>query len=204
MASNAPAVRELDEIELPPDLAETVRMVGDRDEPPATLAECFAVFETALDDQEVALELEDMYQSHQTRHVVAFDGTVEYVPCVVDALIVALAVEAHPVEIRSSPPGRGPTVDFEVADGSVSVTPETAVVSFGVAHEDAEGDVTTVKDALDEESAIPSTCTFINAFPDPSAYEEWAADVTGGAVMELAVPEAVEVARRGVEQYREG
>lgn len=204
MASNVAAERELDDIELPSDLAETVRRVGDRDEPPATLEECFAVFETILDDQGVELTLDDMYRSERTRHAVAFGGTVEYVPCVVDALIVALSVEERPVEIRSTPPDGGETVDFAVTDGSVSVTPETAVVSFGVAYEDAEGDVATVKDALDEASAIPTTCTVINAFPDSTALEDWAVDVTEGAVMELSVPEAVEVARRGAERYREG
>jgi hypothetical protein len=203
MASNVSAEPALDDIELPSDLAETVRRVGDRDEPPATLGECFAVFETVLDDQGVALALPDMYQSHRTRHAVGVDGTVEFVPCVLDALIVAVSVEADPVGVRSSPPAGGPTVDFEVDGGSVSVAPETAVLSFGVAHEDARGGVTRVKDTLAEESAIPATCTYINAFPDRSAYEEWAADVEDAAVMGLGLPEIAAVARRGAEQYRE-
>lgn len=203
MASNVPAEPPLDEIELPTDLAETVGEVGDRDEPPATLEECFTVFEAVLDDQGVALELEDMYQVEQTRHAVEFGETVEYVPCVVDALIVALSVDDTPVDIRSTPPNGGETVEFLVSETSVTVSPESAVVSFGVAYEDAEGDVATVKDTLNDESAIPTTCTLINAFPDSAAYEDWDDDITRGAVMELDVPAAVEVARRGADRYRE-
>lgn len=188
---------EDEQIELPPDVAEVFRRVGGRDTPPETLEEGFTVIEDVIDDEDVSIGLDDMYQAEPTRHAVHIGDTVEYVPCVMDAMIVALSLETRPIEIHSQPPDGGETVRFLVTDGDITVTPESTVVSFGIAYEEAVGaDVGEINELLNEESTIPTTCSLITAFPNSKAYERWATTVSNGAVMELSVEDLVAISRR--------
>lgn len=188
---------EDDRIELPPDVAEVFRRVGDRDTSPETLKEGFTIVEDILDNEEVSIGLDDMYQAEPTRHAVHVGDTVEHVPCVMDAMIVALSLETRPIEIHSQPPNGGETIQFLVTDEDITVTPESTVVSFGIAHKEAEeADIGEVDKLLNEESTIPTTCSLINAFPNSKAYERWATIVSNGAVMELSVEDLVAISRR--------
>lgn len=184
-------------IELPPDVAEVFRRVGDRDAPPETLAEGFTIIEGALDDEGVSIGLDDMYQTEPTRHAVHIGDTVEHVPCVMDAMIVALSLGTRPIEIHSQPPDGGETIQFLVTDEDITVSPESTVISFGIAYEEAdEAEIGEVNKLLNEESTIPTTCSLINAFPNSKAYDRWASTVSNGAVMELSVADLVAFSRR--------
>lgn len=188
---------EDERIELPSDVAEVFRQVGNRDTPPETLQDGFTIIDDVLDDEEIRIEFDDMYQAEPTRHAVHIGDTIEYVPCVMDAMIVALSLETRPIEIQSQPPSGGEPVQFLVTDEDITVTPESAVVSFGITYEEADNtDVGEVKELLNEESTIPTTCSLINAFPNPKAYERWAVTVSNGAVMELSVEELIVAARQ--------
>ena len=202
MALDVTTRPETDRIELPSDLAEAFRQVGNRDDPPETLREGFAIIEKTLDEADVDVSFDDMYQSEPTRHAVYIGETTEHVPCVMDALIVALALDTDPIEIHSEPPGGGETVQFRVTDEELTVTPESAVVSFGIGYEEAdEADMANVEEQLNEASTIPTTCSVTNAFPDSEAYAQWAADVSEAAVMELDVEETVAIAQQASEDY---
>lgn len=186
-------------IELPSDLAEAFRQVGNRDDPPETLREGFTIIEETLEDAGVEVSLDDMYQSEPTRHTVYIGESTEHVPCVMDALIVAFTLNTDPIEIHSEPPDGGEPVRMHVTGEKISVTPERAVVSFGIGYAEAdEADVTDVEAMLNDASTIPTTCSVINAFPDSEAYAQWAAGVSEAAVMELSVEEMVALARRTV------
>ena len=192
---------EDERIELPPDVAEVIQRVGDRDTSLETLQEGFMIINDVLDDEDISIELDDMYQAEPTRHAVHIGDTVECVPCVMDAMIVALSLETRPIEIHSQPPSGGETVQFLVTEEDITVTPESTVVSFGIAYEEANGaDIGEVKELLNEESAIPTTCSLINAFPNSEAYERWATDVSNGAVMALGVEELVAISRQTVQR----
>lgn len=202
MALNVTTEPEIDRIELPTDLAEAFRQLGNHGDPPRTLGEGFAIVEETLDEANVDVSLDDMYQSQPTRHAVHIGDTVEHVPCVLDALIVALALDTDPVEIHSEPPNGEETVQFRVTDETVTVSPESAVTSFGIGYEEAdEADVANTKEILNDESTIPTTCSHINAFPDSEAYTRWADDVSKAAVMELGIEEMVAIARRTAQSY---
>lgn len=197
MTRTVPADPEIGRIDLPADLAELFHRVGDRQSPPQTLNEGFAIIRETLDEGNVDVSLEDMYQDEPTRHAVHVDGNVEHVPCVLDAMIVALSLEERPIEIHSEPPTGGEPVQFRVTDGEVTVTPDTAIASFGIGtREAAETNPANVKAMLNEQSTIPTTCSVTNAFPDPEAYTRWAADVSEAAVMHLEIEELVAFARR--------
>lgn len=188
---------DIDEIELSTDLAEAFRQLGNREDPPRTLGEGFAIVEEALDEADVDVSLDDMYQTEPTRHAVHIGETLEHVPCVLDALIMALTLDTDPVEIHSESPNGEETVQFRVTDEAVTVTPESAVTSFGIGYEEAdEADVANTKELLNDESTIPTTCSHINAFPDSETYIRWADDVSKAAVMKLGIEEMVAIARR--------
>jgi hypothetical protein len=205
MAQTTSADPGIDEIELPAGLAEVFQRLGDRETPPATLRDGFRIVEETLDRAAIELELADMYQSEPTRHAVHVDDRVEHVPCVMDAMIVALALDERPVEIVSQPPTGGETVEFFVDDGTVTVVPESAVVSFGIAADDAEAaDLNDIREILNEDPAVPRTCTLINAFPDSDEYERWATDQSSWAVMELGVVDLVALSRNAADRYSHG
>lgn len=191
---------DVDETELPADLAEAFRRAGGLDERPHTLGAGFRAVQDLLNEAGVTVGIEDMYQPEPTRHAVHVGDTVEHVPCVLDALIVALLVDTDPVEVHSEPPGGGEPVRLLVTEDDVTATPETAVVSFGLGLEEStDPDPAALEDTLnDPDAPLPTTCTVTNAFPDPGAYERWATDVTDAAVMELSVEEAFALSRRVV------
>lgn len=91
---------DIDEIELPTDLAHAFREAGDLDECPRTLGQGFDAITDRLNDAEIAVSFTDMYQSTPTRHAVHIGDTVQHVPCVLDALIVAFSLETDPIERR--------------------------------------------------------------------------------------------------------
>lgn len=175
--------------DLPSDLADAFRRAGGLDERPVTLEGGFSAVTERLNEAGVTVTPDDMYQSKPTRHAVCAGETVEHVPCVMDALIVAVLLDDDEVEIRSESPVDGETVRFRVTGDEVAVTPASAVVSFGLGlEESADPDLDSLVDALnDPDTPIPTTCSVINAFPDSAAYEEWAAGVSEAAVMELDV-----------------
>lgn len=192
-----------DETELPPDLADAFRRAGGLDERPKTLEEGFDAVADRLNEAGVTVTLEDMYQPEPTRHAVHVGDTVEHVPCVVDALIVALLLDTDPVEIYSESPEGGETIRFRVVGDELTVTPTSTVVSFGLGLEEStDPALDSLRDALnDPESPIPTTCSVINAFPDSRAYERWADGVSDAAVMELGVETAFALARAAVQSH---
>lgn len=197
---------DMDRIELSSDLAEAFRLAGGLDERPQTLAEGFSAIEDRMNETGLTVSLEDMYQSKPTRHAVHLRDTVKHVPCVMDALIVALRSDTDPVDIYSDSPADGETIHFRVTGNELTVSPESAVVSFGLGlEESADAAFDSVKDKLnDPESSIPTVCSVINAFPDSEAYDRWAAGVTDAAVIELSVERLFSMSRQTERTYVEG
>lgn len=194
---------KIDSKEVPAELAEAFRRAGGLDERPETFGEGYEVFTELLDEGGVTITLEDMYQSERTRHGVHARDTIEYVPCVMDAMIVALLLDTDPVKIHSEPPEGDETVRFQVTDEEIAVTPEDAVVSFGLGlEESADPDLDSLDESLnDPNTPIPTTCSVINAFPNPAAYERWSANVTDAAVMELTVQELFDLSKQTVQSH---
>ena len=196
MPVNVTSNPEIERIDLPPDVAEAFSRIDDRDEPPATLQEAFAGVEKLLDD---GARVDDMYRSEPTRHAVHVGETVEHVSCVLDAMIVALAHDTRPIGIHSEPPGGGEPVQLHVTAQEIQVTPDGAVASFGIANDDIT-DPTVFTEPIDEAVPLPS-CSVINAFPDSTAYDRWATDISHAVVMELSIEELVAIAQRAATNF---
>lgn len=181
----------LDAIELPADLAEVLTDVRPSNGHPSTMAD---VMDPAGDwlppDQSISVSA--MYQDEETPHAVHLVDGVEHVPCILDALIVALATSDDPVHIESISPVDEAVVEYHISDGVVDVTPREAVVSFGIAPEDANG--LQYGDDFEENARIGS-CSYINSFADEQAYDRWATETDAAAVMKLTADEAATVAR---------
>lgn len=187
---------EIEAIELPSDLADTFRQIGDRDDSPETLQEGLTIIHQALETSELDVSIEDLYQDGPTRHAVHVDESVHHVPCVMDGIIVAFTLDSRPIEVHSLPPGGGKTVRFYITDDEVRVSPENAVASFGLEYtDDDRREVDNFEATLNDKSAIPNACALINAFPSSESYDQWEADVGDVGVMKLGIEELVAVSQ---------
>lgn len=167
---------------------------------PKTFRDGYDVFTELLDKAGVTITIEDMYHSEPTRHVVHAGDTIEYVRCVMDAMIVALLLDTDPVKIHSKPPESDETVRFQVTDEEITVTPEDAVVSFGLGlKESADPNLESLDESLNDPNApIPTICWVTNAFPDSAAYEPWTTNVTDVAVTEPTVHEMFDLSKQTI------
>lgn len=201
--SNVETRSEGDQTDLPPRLAEAFRRAGYLDERPETLEAGFSAVTDRLNEAGVTIAPEDMYQSEPTRHAVHIDGAIEYVPCVMDALIVALLHDDDVVEIDSESPQEGETIRFRVTEDDVTVVPTSAVISFGLGIEESTNpDFGSLKDTLNApDASIPTTCSVINAFPDSSSFERWVAEVSEAALVEITVEKAFDLSKRAVRAH---
>lgn len=154
-------------------------------DPPETLADAVEALDRLWDVAGVTISVEQMYQPQPTRHAVDFGGRVEHVPCVLDALIAALAVGSTPVEIRSTQPNSDEVIRLSVTDAGVEVTPSTAVFSFGVADGEVRDPDLSALEGTD--SAAMASCSYINVFRDATAYERWTEQFSDARAMQIDV-----------------
>lgn len=182
----------LDAIELPVGLAEVLTEVRPTDGQPSTMADVMdPAGEWLPPDRSISLSA--MFQDEETRHAVHLADGVEHVPCILDALIVSLVTPDDPIHIESTSPEDDEVVEYSISEGVVDVTPQEALVSFGIAPEDANG--LQYGDDFEDDARIGS-CSYINSFADEQAYEQWANETDAAAVMKLSADEAVAVARQ--------
>ena len=189
--------------DLPSDLAEAFRRAGSLDGRPETLEAGFSAVTDRLNEAGVTIVPEDVYQPEPTRHAVHIDGTVKHIPCVMDALIVALLHDDDTVEIHSESPEDGETIRFRVTEDDVTVVPASAVISFGLGiEESANPDFDSLKDSLNApDASIPTTCSVINAFPNSASFERWAAEISEAALVEITVEKAFSLSKQATRTH---
>ena len=201
--SNVESGSDGDQTVLPSDLAEAFRRAGSLDGRPETLEAGFGAVTYRLNEAGVTITPEDIHQSKLTRHAVHIDETVKHVPCVMDALIVALLHDDNPVEIYSESPQDGEIIRFRVTDDGVTVTPASAVISFGLGTEESTNpDFDSLKDSLNApDASTPTTCSVINAFPDSASFERWAAEISEAALVEITVEKAFSLSKQAARTH---
>lgn len=178
--------------ELPPDFAMAFEAMANSDDAPATLAEAMDEFDWIMESEGVTVSVEEMYQPESTRHAIHLGDRVEYVPCVLDALIAALLVEQTGVEVQSKPPTGDETVHVDVTEDDVQAHPATAVFSIGL----PDADIPDPAALAEMESISMASCSYINAFPDATAYDRLAEQLSDGIVLQLDVHTFVALAHR--------
>lgn len=174
-------------IDLPADFAEHLARVGNLETAPETLTEYWAQFADQLEESGQTIEPSDLYTDEPTRHEVRVDGRIQFSPCVLDAMTAAVLEPQNSVTVRSVDPVTGAPVTFTVGDETSSVTPGTAVVTFGIAAtiQELESNNEPIFDwMLQAESASVTTafCQYINAFESSDTYDRWAAETDGKTV----------------------
>ena len=189
----------LTDVELPRDVAAEFRAATDRDGGSMTLLDGLDAVEELVSGADGRVSLEQFYQPDSTRHEVRIGERVEHVPCVLDALIVAERRRAEPVVVRSEPPGGRQTVSFDARSAEVGVTPEQAVVSFGLSADDTDDREMGSFSSMEAGSVV--ICSYINAFPDGGAYERWASSLSEGSVMMLSADTAIELAAEAAARW---
>jgi hypothetical protein len=122
-----------DRIDLPADFADHLAAVSNLESPPDTMGDYWELFAEELATSDQTIEPEDLYTEDPTRHEVPVNGQIRYSPCVLDALGAAVMEDQDPVTLRSVDPVTKRPVTFTVDDGTVDITPEEAVIAFGIA-----------------------------------------------------------------------
>lgn len=135
-----------------------------------------------------AIAVDDLCRaSEQTEHWGTVDGERYHFRCFYDAVILA-ALEDRPVDIHTVSPDGTVVEARAVGSDELSVTPEGAVFSLGIATDAHErsGGIPTLEDGY---AAI---CPYVKAFPNCEAYEQWVNEVPAATVaMPLAGATAV-------------
>lgn len=192
-------------VELPDPLATTFQTLAGLDEPPATFTEWMGRATSEMEGDPVRLTANDLYVDGPTPHEVYVDDARHFVPCVLDALEIPVLVTAPAVEIRSESPYDGSVVEIDAEDDGIAVTPEDAVMSFGVstAHElDADGEGPPIATWIDPDSNVdvePRICQHTNAFVSERAYEAWASEQSAVDTVSMTIAEGWTVAKRAAE-----
>ncbi len=173
-----------DRIDLPPDFADHLASVSNLETSPETMGDYWALFAEQLAVSDQTIEPEDLYTEDPTRHEVRVNDRIQYSPCVLDALGAAVMEDQDPVTVRSVDPVTRTPVTFTVEDGTIDVTPEDAVITFGIASAIPElesSDETIFSWMLQAEtpSLTNTFCQYINAFESTQTYEQWAAETDG-------------------------
>lgn len=176
-----------DRIYLPPDFADHLAAVSNLETPPETLAEYWARFADQLAASDQTIEPADLYTEAPSRHEVRVNDRIQYSPCILDALAAAVMEAQDPVTVRSVDPVTKTPVTFTVDDRTVDVTPEDAVITFGIASAIPEleaSDTSIFSWILQEDtpSVADAFCHYINAFESTATYEQWASEIDGRTV----------------------
>jgi hypothetical protein len=119
-----------------------------------------------------SMNLEELcHASESTDHWGEMDGERYYFVCFYDAVIMA-AIADEPVDIHTETPDGAVIEAHSLGGSNLSVTPESAVFSFGIST-----DVVTGDDGPTLQDGYEAVCPYVKAFPDRAAYEEWAETV---------------------------
>lgn len=163
------------EAELPADVAAGLgRLLGE--DPVPTLEDWVTAVRRHTGGGAIAVE-DLCHADGTTPHRGELDGDTYYFRCFYDAILLAAAVD-RPVDIRTRSPTGSPIKATAVGDTGLTVDPPAAVFSLGVgAAVDPPG-----KEGPTNEDVYAAVCPWVRAFPDTSAYENWAATVPAATV----------------------
>lgn len=136
-----------------------------------------------------SMDLEALcHSSENTGHWGEMDGKRYYFVCFYDAVIMA-ALADEPVDIHTESPDGAVIEAHSLGGVDLSVTPESAVFSFGIST-----DVVTDGDGPTLQDGYEAVCPYVKAFPDRESYEEWA-ETVDAATVAMPLVGATEIAR---------
>lgn len=194
----------LESIELPADFANALQPMTETGEPTETLADAAAAFDHLWDVTGVRISVDQMYQPERTRHTVEFNDRVEYLPCVLDALIAGLIVDPTVAVIRSKPPTGEAVINITLTEDGIDVAPSSAVFSIGMSASDTENPEMSVSQLEKSDSAVMASCSYINAFPQPAAFDEWKDGISDAHVVRVGDEELLAFARWAAQDWVTG
>lgn len=177
-AHEAPVIRDGDPLEarLPKDVQVSLGRLLDANSSP-TLGEWAGQVRRRV-GADGGIAVEDLcHADGETAHWGEVAGERHYFVCFYDAVVLA-ALTDRPVDVRTESPDGTVIEAHATGDGDLTVTPEEAVFSFGVATDveaSDDGEVT-------HEDVYAAICPYVKAFPNEAAYEQWAEDAPAATV----------------------
>jgi alkylmercury lyase len=169
-----------EEIRIPEELGERVlEVLGlPRRSEPRTLGELARATSRVIEE---ALRPEDLISEEPTRHEAKVGGQRLYTYCFLDTLVLPFVLRGEPVEVRSESPVDG-EVTALVTEESAEVSPQEAVMSFGVSR-------------VGDGSVQETLWSYANAFPSLKDYEIWAKQTLQAITVPIPVQDAFALVR---------
>lgn len=184
------ATDAIDDEPLPPELGAKFQTAFGMDEPPATFGEWIDALAAGATEAGLEVELEALCVAEDSGHVAEVDGERRHFHCVLDTFLLPALLDEERIDVTSTDPLDGETVELTVTKEGVEATPPEAVVSFGV-HRDVEPPQ---GESFDPEVAYARVCPYINAFPSREAYERWDERVEEAVTVGLPVERGFDLA----------
>jgi hypothetical protein len=128
------------------------------------------------------------HTDEETGHWGEMDGERYHFACFYDAVIMA-AIADEPVDIHTESPDCDVIEAHSLGGVDLSVTPESAVFSFGIST-----DVVTGDDGPTLQDGYQAVCPYVKAFPNREDYEAWA-ETVDAATVAMPLVGATELAR---------
>lgn len=178
--------------ELPPSLADQLTVALALDETPATVEEALERVLYRIEQTDVAIDLDSLCVAEETRHQARVGEETLYFHCVLDTLLLPFVLDnSGPIEIRSTSPISGGPIDITVTKDEIDVSPDQAIMSYGVAADIEIVESNTVS-AL---TAYERFCPYVNAFSSRPEYERWDEETPDAVTMGLPIRDAFALVR---------
>jgi hypothetical protein len=179
----AGAATDLADVDVPEALSTRLSLLHEVESTPRTLADWVEASREAFDQAGLEVGLEALVAGEPTRHEARFGDRTVHTYCLMDALVLPF-VALEIVEVESTCPWTGETIEVKASAEAVSYAPGTAVTSVGAPPLDETEDG--LPGDLDHDRAHENLCPYINGFRSGEDHDAWAADHP--SVASLAVP----------------
>lgn len=187
-----PSKPALDDHDIQPDVADQFQVAFGLSEPPATLAEWAEVTSRLLETARQQESFDDWCRVSRSRHEIRSPKPSYYLGLFDTLLVAFIHRDSTDTTIRSHSPVSEHPVEVHVADDGISVTPDDAVMSFGVATDIVSARYFEVPDRI----AYTRFTQYTNAFSDVPAYERWDGATMKAETMMIPLVVGLALARR--------
>lgn len=192
-----PVTADLENTAIVPEVAEQFRISLGLEETPETLATWAEATSETL-NHGFRNNIPQRSAAEAFRHKVRVNQDTYYCQGLFEAMVLPfVSKEATEFQIRSRSPLSGSDVEIRATCDSLSVNPEEALTSFGV----AENVVTAEYFDVPPDIAYHRFNQYTNVFPDERAYDYWTERTDDVVVMALPIPDALVLTQRVIEGW---
>lgn len=176
---------------MPDDVATTFEAALGLESRPETVGDWIDATARRLDAAGISFGVEEMCLTDASPHSARIDGQTRHFACVLDTLLLPFVLdEPDEVVVRTHSPVSETVIDVTVTREGITVAPDDAVMSFGIA---GDTDSPEDRDGVLANGTV-QFCPYIDAFADDAEYERWADETDEAVTMMLPLEDGFALA----------